>query len=163
MLAKTSENGSILPTPASIRENTANNSVEPDDIKQCPADLPAFVRYGCLGCLKIHFGNCLHGNEVGDEFCLRDRKLNTRATAECERKGCISAEHIENGILVCTHNETKCKCVDRLGNSYGNLQRTRTVREIIDADKANESLRVVSLLKARRHPSGAIITEEMRA
>lgn len=124
-----------------------------------PQQDPPFTRYSCLGCLNTHYGGCLFANEVGDEFCQRDRKLNTRATAECLRKGCISAQYVENNILVCTHNETTCECIDRLGNMYGNLQRTRAIAEVIDADRANESLRIAALLKPIRHASGAVITE----
>ena len=106
-------------------------------------------------------GHCICGNEIGDEYCLRDRKLNTRATEECLRKGCLSAMYVENRTLVCTHNEKKCECIDTLGNSYGELVKTRAIAEILDAEKCNESLRIVSILKSRRHPSGAVITEEV--
>jgi len=113
--------------------------------------MPAFVRYGCIGCLNTYpiAGHCLFGNEVGDEFCQRDRKLNLRATELCVQKGCISAVHVENGILVCAHNAPKCDHVDRLDNCLGELIKTRTIREVIDADKANESLRIVAAPKAR--------------
>lgn len=119
-----------------------------------------FTSYGCLGCLMSQpAGHCIVGNEIGDEYCQRDRRLNLQATEECLRKGCVSAVHVENRTLVCTHLG-KCECVDRLGNSYGSMIRTRTLAEVIDSEKANESLRIVSLLKSRRHPSGAVITEE---
>jgi len=154
MLTKSCEDGSSTPGLQATGGKSASIVSEQSDIKECP-----FTRYGCLGCLNTHYGGCLFGNVVGDEFCLRDRKLNTRATAECLRKGCISAQYVENNILVCTHNETRCKCIDRLGNMYGNLQRTRAIAEVIDADRANESLRIAALLKPIRHASGAVITE----
>jgi hypothetical protein len=119
-----------------------------------------FVRYGCLGCLMINgAGRCIFDNELGDVFCQRDRKLNTRATAECLRKNCISAEYVENHTLVCTHNETKCKHIDRLEHSYGELIKTRPIGEIIDSDKMNKVLAAAAAPKSFRHASGAIITE----
>jgi len=157
MLAKTSDNGSLNPSQQARDEGTANNDSDAQNIKECP-----FVRYGCLGCIMSQpAGHCLCGNDFGDEYCQRDRKLNTRATDECLRKGCISATYVENHTLVCTHIATKCECIDRLGNVLGDLHRTRALIEVIDADKANESLRIYALLKPRRHHSGAIITEEL--
>jgi len=246
MIIKSSANGSIPVTPASIREKTANNSVELDDIKECQKGIPhwdplgdfisqccvmsgevsrkdiylayvdwakinqhvifgkiagvklfailirgygvgenmagsglrwwtgislkkhqdtdistaatplldpPFVRYGCLGCtVSQPAGHCLFGNDVGDEYCLRDRKLNTRATEECVRKGCISAIYVEGHTLVCTHNESKCVCIDRLGNTYGDLQRTRQLREILDSDKHKEILRLTAIKGLQSRP-----------
>lgn len=160
---KLRENGNPIPMPASDGEEITSTDSEQNYIKECPQDLPAFIRYGCLGCLNSYpiAGHCLFGNEVGDEFCQRDRKLNTRATYECIRLGCISAQYVENRTLVCTHTGEKCECIDRFDNSYGNIQKTRSIAEIIDADRVQESNRIATLLKsqARRHPCGAIITE----
>ncbi len=156
------KNGNPTPRPASTRREITSTDSEHNVIKECPATLPAFVRYGCLGCLNTWpiAGNCLFGNEVGDEYCQRDRKLNLRATDECLRKGCLSAQYVENHTLVCTHSG-ECECIDAHGNTYGNLQKTRSIAEIIDADRVQESNRIATLLKsqARRHPCGAIITE----
>jgi len=154
MLTKTCEDGSSTPGLQATGGKSASIVSEQSDIKECP-----FIPFGCLGCLNVHFGGCLFGNEPGDEFCQRDRKLNTRATTECLRKGCISAQYVENHVLVCTHADDKCVCIDRLGNTYGNLQRTRALSEVIDAERANESLRIAALLKPIRHATGAIITE----
>ncbi|PKG31581.1 hypothetical protein [Methanoregula sp.] len=131
------------------------------DALATPQQDPPFIRYGCLGCLMSQpAGHCICGNEIGDEYCLRDRKLNTRATEECLRKGCLSAMYVENRTLVCAHISKTCEGIDRLGNSLGTLIRTRAIAEVIDAEKANESLRIIRVLKSRRHPSGAIVTEE---
>ena len=155
MLSKTVENGSIPQRPASIRENTANNDSESQVIKECP-----FVRYGCLGCLMSQpAGHCICGNEIGDEYCQRDRKLNLRATNECIRRSCISAMYVENRTLVCTLNETKCHHIDRLDHSYGELIKTRPISEIVDSEKMNKVLAAAAAPKSFRHASGAIITE----
>ena len=159
---KLRSNGNPIPRPASEGNGITSTDSERNVINESPTTLPAFVRYGCLGCLNTYpvAGHCLFGNEVGDEFCQRDRKLNTRATSECLQKGCISAMYVENRTLVCTH-DGKCECIDRFDNSYGDIQKTRSVGEIIDADRVQESNRIATLLKsqARRHPCGAIITE----
>ncbi|PKG31098.1 hypothetical protein, partial [Methanoregula sp.] len=160
--AKSFENGNPAPRPASTRREITSIDSEHNVIKECPATPPAFVRYGCLGCQNTYpvAGHCLFGNEIGDEFCQRDRKLNTRATSECLQKGCISAMYVENRTLVCTHSG-KCECIDRFDNSYGDIQKTRSVAEIIDAELIQGSNRIAALQKQfpRRHPSGAIITE----
>lgn len=148
-------NGSSSQRQQASERATSNNDSEHELIKECP-----YTRYGCLGCLMSQpAGHCLCGNEFGDEYCQRDRKLNTRATALCLQKGCLSAVYVENHTLVCTHSEKECRHIDSHGNSYGQLVKTRSIAEIIDADVANKSLQLVAVLKSRRHPSGAIITE----
>lgn len=128
------ENGSPLPRLQAREEETASSSVERDDLKVC---LPAAAVFGCLGCVRIDPpGHCYFGNEPGDEYCQRDRKLNLRATAECERRGCISAIHVENHTLVCSHNEDRCECLDRDGNSHGFLTKAKPIPDVIDAEKA---------------------------
>ncbi len=144
-LAKT-DFGSSTHALESNEGKSAGIVSEQDQIKECP---PApFIRYGCLGCLNSWpvAGHCLFGNEVGDEYCLKERRLNLRATQECVRKGCLSAIYVENRTLVCAHNELKCECIDTLGNSYGDLQKARP-------------LAFVFTTKARKHPSGALIEE----
>ena len=158
MLTKTVENGSSFQGQQAMGGKSASTNSESQLIKECPQ--PVFVRYGCLGCLiNWPAGHCLHGNEVGDEYCQRDRKLNTRATNECLRKSCISAVYVENRTLVCTHTESKCKHIDRLDHSYGELIKTRPIGEIIDSERMNKVLAAAAAPKSYRHASGAIITE----
>lgn len=160
--AKTFEIGNPTPRPASEGSGITSTDSECIVINESPEALPAFVRYGCLGCLmtRERAGGCLLGNEVGDVFCQRDRKLNLRATDECLRKGCISAQHVENHTLVCTHITTKCECIDTLGNSYGNLQRTRKLAEMLGIETGIEAARIGDILRSRRrHPTGAVIME----
>jgi len=157
MSTKTCKDGSYPPGLQAKGEQTTSIDSEREVIKECP-----FMRYGCLGCLMSQpAGHCICGNEFGDEYCQRDRKLNLRATEECLQKGCISARHVENHTLVCTHTGSECLHLDLRGKSLGNLiMKARAVAEVIDAERANESLRIVSILKSRRHASGAVITEE---
>lgn len=67
MEAKTVENGSPIPVPASegMRE-TANNS-EPQET----------IKVTCPNCTVWHVRgeSCYHGNIPGDRFCQRDRKF----------------------------------------------------------------------------------------